>query len=322
MTRTALIAASLIALFSTPAHAQMAVWPQRTVRVITPVATGGGVDLAARVFAEKLSWRWGQPVVIENRPGGDGIVGVASFIATKDDHTLLFTLSATMGVHPVINDKLPFDPWRDLAPIAPACNVLIGFAATRAVAIETLADFVEQARKEPGKLNWAAGPGLPQFVMGAFQAKRDLQITPVFYRDARQPVQDLAEGRIHLLATSLATLLPLAQASKIRLLAISGKERAAIVPDVPTVLEAGYPELSMDGFVGFYAHAGVADDVRTRIVADVRAIAEDPQIRDRIKPAGLTPRPGTTAEFIAALEEQRARMIALAQQVRLPLAGQ
>src|SRR3954468_13597258 len=113
-------------------------WPHRTIRIIAPVPAGSGTDFSARLFAERLSQRWGQPVIVENRPGADGVIGVSAFLGTDDDHTLLFSISAVITVHPITHEKLSYDPVRELVPIAPASDIVLAIAASEKSSIRSL----------------------------------------------------------------------------------------------------------------------------------------------------------------------------------------
>jgi tripartite-type tricarboxylate transporter receptor subunit TctC len=313
--RSATVVLLLGSIFCSSSNAIAGDWPQRTVRLILNVPAGGAVDFSARLFAEQLSQRWGQAVVVENRPGADGMIGVAAFLGTEDDHTLLYSISAAITVHPITQLKLPYDPVRDLVPISPASDVILAIAASEKSSIRTLDGLVQAARAQPGKLNWAGSPGLPPFVVGGFFKNSNLDLVFVSYRDLAPAVQDLGEGRIDVFAHALTVIVPQVQAGKARLLAIASDVRSPLAPDVPTVAEAGYPELQMDGVVGFYGKRGIADGLRDRISADVRAIASDPGIRERLAAIGQSARPGTAAEFAALLDQNRRRLADLAKAI-------
>jgi tripartite-type tricarboxylate transporter receptor subunit TctC len=303
---TGLAAAS--SLLTTPSRAEP--WPHRSVRFIAPIGPGTALDLTARLYADRLAARWGQPVIVENRPGGDTIIGVSGFARANDDHTLLFSISSPAVVLPVTHEKLPYDPVRDLVPISTASDIFIAIAATASLKIDSLADLVRLARSQPGTLNWAAGPGLPQYVFAAFEKGAGLGMTSVSYREVVPSLQDLSEGRIHVVAHSLSALLPVVQAGKVRLLAVANRQRPEIVPDVPTVVEAGYPELAMDGFCGLFGWAGMPSELREQIAADVRAVAADAVIAQRLAAVGQVARGSTPAEFALVLAQQRDRMAA------------
>ena len=290
-------------------------WPQRTVRLIVPVPAGGASDFSARLFAERLSQRWGQAVIVENRPGADGVIGVAAFLNTDDDHTLLYAVSAVYTVLPITHAKLPYDPLRDLVPISPTSDVVLAIAVPEKKSSHSLDGLVQAARAQPGKLNWASSPGLPPFVVGGFFKNLKLDLAAIYYRDLAPALQDLGEGRIDLFVHALSVIMPQVQSGRARLLAVASDVRVPLAPDVPTVTEAGFPELRMDGVVGFFGKRGMPDALRDRIAADVRAIANDPGIGERLAAVGQTARPGTAAEFTALLDQYHRRLANLAKTI-------
>jgi tripartite-type tricarboxylate transporter receptor subunit TctC len=293
-------------------------WPDRAVHMILPVPAGSASDFTARLFAQRLSVRWGQPVVVENRPGADGIIGVSSFVNLHDDHTLLFAISAVATVHAVQNENLPYDPIEDLLPIAPVSEIVLAIAASEKSGIHSLEDLVRSARAAPGKLNWASSPGLPPLIFGAFIKGLGLEMTSVFYRDLAPAVQDLGEGRLDIFVHALSVLIPQAQSGRVRVLAVASRQRAPAMPDVPNVTELGFPELSMDGLCGFFGSRGMAVAIRERVATDVTAIAKEPGVQERLAAIGQAARPGTAAEFAAFLADNRKRLMVVARTAGVP----
>src|SRR5262245_38198921 len=303
--RTILGCAMLIAL---PGPAAAQAWPQRTVRLILPLGPGSATDVTARLYAERLSERWGKPVVVENRPGPDALIAVAGFIAARDEHTLLFSFGGPVTINPVVYDKLTYDPDRDLVPIVSASDSFLAVAASASTNIASLDDLVAHAKAAPGKLNWAATAGLPQFAFAGFARSTGLDMVQVGYRDFSPALQDMSEGRISVVTTGLVPLLPLAQAGKARILAVTNRARSPAAPDIRTATEAGHPALAVDGFQGFFGWRDMPDELRQRIAADVRAVATDPVLAERLKAIGQAVRVGSTADFIAMIDEQRAKI--------------
>lgn len=293
-------------------------WPDRAVRLILPVPAGSASDFTARLFAERLSVRWAQPVIIENRPGADGIIGVSSFVNMHDDHALLFAISAVATVHAVQGEKLPYDPIEDLVPIASASEIVLAIAASDKSSIRSLEDMVSSARAAPGKLNWASSPGLPPFIFGAFIKGSGLDMTSIFYRDLAPALQDLGEGRLDVYVHALSVLIPQAQAGRARLLAVASRQRAAATPDVPSVTELGFSELSMEGLCGFFGQRGMATAIRERVAADVMAVASEPAVQERLAVIGQTARPGTIADFAGFLADSRKRLTVLGRTAAIP----
>jgi len=282
------------------------------VRFIVPLPPGTSTDLVARLFADRLSERWRQPVAVENRQGADGIPAVTGFVSARDNHSLLFSFAGIITINPLTYDKLPYDPVRDLVPVAWVADNFIGIAVPETLKVNSLDDFVKLARSQPGKLNWAASPGVPHYVFAALQKSAGIEMMQVSYRDFRPALQDLGEGRIQAVATGVALLVPQMQAGKVKLLMVNNRQRSPQAPEVPTATEAGYPELTFEGAVGLYGWRDMPTGLKERIAADVRAVATDPTTAARVANMGSALRVGTSTEFAAVIEEQRAKIAAIA----------
>jgi len=309
-----LLAANTPSLAQSPAQP----WPNRTVRLITPLGPGSGMDIAARTLAEKLAQRWGQSVVVENRQGGDGIPAVQSMLSDRDNHSLIYGFAGLLSINPIIHDKLPYDPARDIVPVASVVDATIPLVVSESLKVGTTAEFVALARTRPGQLNWAATTGLPLYIVAALQKSTGIDITQIAYRDFGPAFQDFATGRVHLLATGITSLLPQVNAGRGRFLFVPNRERSPLAPDVPTAKDAGFPELTFDAVNGLYGWRDIPPAIKDRIAADVRAIAADPAVVERLKPTGALMRPGTGAEFAAAIEHQRQQVTAVAQMLAKP----
>jgi tripartite-type tricarboxylate transporter receptor subunit TctC len=305
----AALVVSALVLSGTPTLAQT--WPQRTVKLMVPLGAGSGTDVSARLLADHLAKRWGQPVVVENRPGADGIIGLTAFLTGGDDHTLFFTPTGTFAVHPFLHGTPSYDP-RDLVPIARITNTLLTVAVPASLKLGSLAELVALARSQPGKLHWATVTAATEFTFAGFLKGADLSMVKVPYRDTVQAVNDLAEGRIEVFLSALVTVRPHVQAGKVKLLALTNRERAPIAPEVPTAIEAGYPALEFDGLVGLFGVRAMPIELRERIAADVQGVVADPAIASRLAATGQIVSPGTPAEFAASIEEQSAKFTAIA----------
>jgi len=288
-------------------------WPQRTVRLIIPLPPGTGTDIAGRLLAERLAERWRQPVIVENRQGADGIPAVTTFLAARDTHVLLLSFAGIITINPLLHERLPYDPVRDLVPIVPVSDNFLGVSASSVLKAESLADLVRIAKAQPGKLNWAATPGLPYYILLALQKNAGIDLTQVSYRDFGPAYQDLNQGRLHVAATGVPALLPHHHVGTGKLMFVTNRERSPQAPEVPTAREAGYPDLTFEGTVGIYGWRDMPIDIQERISADVRVIAAEPVFRARLASGGTTARAGTAAEFAAAIEDQRAKIAAIHQ---------
>ena len=297
-----------------PQQAISGSWPERTVRMTTPFGPGISPDVAARVLADALSKRWKQPVVVENRPGGDTMVGTKAFLETRDDHGVLFTTHSTFTVLPLLRAKVPYDPVGDVRPISLAVEDYLTIAASPTLEVATLADFVKLASEKPTKLNFYAAPGAPYLAYLAFQKRAGIDTTFVAYNSPVNAISDLSEGRIHVAVMPLASVLGAAQAGKIKLLAVTNAKRTAAAKDVPTVTEAGYPEFTFGGFLGLFGPKDMSTELRERIAADVRDVLKEVNIQQRLADVGLLARGTTPAEFETVMAEQRVKWSAIARE--------
>jgi tripartite-type tricarboxylate transporter receptor subunit TctC len=305
---------AILALSVPPAPAQTPTqsWPQRPVKFIIPFGPGAGADIGARLLQDRLAARWGKPVVIENRPGGDGLVAIQAFLTANDDHTLLFTPSGNFTVHPYQYEKLPYTP-ADLVPIARVSNTIIAVGAPASMNFTTMADWVARAKAQPGKFNVTAVPGFTEFVFDYFIKTAGLDVQKIPYRDTVQAATDLGEARLQLYMSSYAILQPQTEAGRIKLMVVNGRERVPILPGIPTVFEAGLPALEYEGLVGLFGLKTMPKDLIAKIGADVVEAAKDPSVATRLHATAQVANPGGPAEFAASIDAQRAQIANIAQ---------
>jgi tripartite-type tricarboxylate transporter receptor subunit TctC len=296
---------ALAAAFAFPAAAR-AEWPERPVKLIVTFPPGSANDAAARIFADALGKKWGKPVVVEDRPGAEGTIGVGSFVAGQDDHTLLYTVAGSVTMAPLLIDKLAYDVERDLQPIAATTAIVLTLAVSNDLPVRSIPELIDVLRSSPGKYAWTSGPTLPRYVFAAFLKRNGLQMNFVSYRDASQPQADLGEGRIQVLVTSLTASSSPVQTGKARFLAVISPTRAAVLPDLATARELGHPELEIDGLAGIFGGKAVSDTLKNRIAADVAAICRDPEVRHKLQAGGHNVLSGTAEELKAGIARQRA----------------
>ena len=314
MPRIALfIAAALVVLVQNIGGVAAQTYPTRPVQFILPFGPASGVDTTARLIGDGLSKRWGQPVVIENRPGGDGLVSINAFVSAKDDHTLLFVPASTFTAHPYTKDKVPYDAERDLLPIVNVTTITIAVGVPESLGVKSLAEFVALARAKPDTLAVSAAAGNSDLILSGFIKTQKLPVTRVPYRDIQQAPNDLAEGRIQFLMASYATMRPLFQAKKIRILAVTSQKRVGIAKDIPTVAEAGFPYLGMDSLIGIYGPRGMPMALREKIASDVKAVVDaNPTIATRLGATGQIVDVRGAAEFTAGIKEIRDQLASIA----------
>ena len=302
--------------FSERAIAQATPYPARPIRLIVPYPPGGPLDTAARGLAERLKETLGI-VVVENRPGAGGNVG-ADYVAKQpaDGYTLVVGAVATHAINPWLYPKLPYDPIRDFAPItliAQVPNVLVMPPETAArYRIESLRDLIDVARKNPGKLNYASGGnGSGGHMAGELlKSMAHVAIVHIPYAGAAPAQLGMLAGQTDLMFDNLASAAPQIRAGKLRAFAVTGARRAAAFPELPTMTEAGGPQLAgfeVSTWFGVLAPAGTPADIVTRLNETMRAALADSTMRERLARMGAEPSPTSPAEFAAFIKTELAK---------------
>ncbi len=286
-------------------------WPTRPVRFIVTLGAGSGVDIGARLFADKLSALWHQPVVVENRPGGDGILAITSFLGAHDDHTFLVCPVSSFTAHPYFHDTLPYDP-KDLIPVARVSKTVVAVAVPVSLGVNSLKDLETLARKQPGKLNWTTATGFTDFVFAGYLHTVGLKMEKVPYKNPAGAATDLAAGTIQVYMPAYAIVRPQVMAGKVKVLAITNRQHFSALADIPTAKEAGYPSLDFDGLVGIFAAPETGGDIRDKIAKDVEAVAKHPTILERMTATGQIVSAGNGTEFAKSIAEQKAQVEAVA----------
>ena len=287
-----------------PAAAQT--WPHRAVKFIVPLGPGAGVDIGARLLADRLSQKWGQTVVVENRVGGDGVVGLGAFAKAHDDHVLLDSPVSAFTAHPYLYNNLPYKP-EDLNPIVRISNTTVSISVPTALNVNSLKELFDLARREPGKLNWAGVTGALDFLFEGFLKGEGLDLKKVPYRNPVEATNDLSENRVQVYEGAFAIVRPHLQSGKIKVLAVTSTVRDPAHPEIPTVADAGFPGLTVDGLVGFFGPSDMPAALRDRIAADIKAVA-DKTIADRLATTGQVMNIGGSAEFAKSIAAQRAQI--------------
>ena len=307
--RTLHIAFAFLALASGRTAALAENWPVQPVKIVTPFPPGSGGDVTGRHFANALAKRWGKPVVVENRPGADGIIAVNALLASSDAHTLLYTNGGPLTSNLISHTgKLPYDADRDLLPISGGAEVFVAIGVPAALPAKSLGDFVKLARARPGQLNWAGTSGSLDYLVPGFFRELGLDIVQVRYRDIASAMQDLSQSRLHFYAAAVATQLPMVQAGSVKIVAVTNKDRSPAVPSVPTVDEGGFSELRYEAFLGFFAPRGMTPVVQEKISEDVRAVGANPELTEKFNAVGMKVRVTTPNELAMIVGDERAAL--------------
>jgi tripartite-type tricarboxylate transporter receptor subunit TctC len=280
-------------------------FPTRPVRIIVPNSPAGITDIAARFIADALSTTWGKQVVVENRPGGGGLVGVTSVTrATADGYTLLMTTNGELALTPVINAKVRYDVEKELVPLVMATNNPIVLAANVNTPYQTLADVVADAKARPGEIAWGSpGVGTWNHLTGEWlNDALGIKLIHVPYRGGGPAGTALAGGEIPLGFVAISSALPHVQSGRIRVLALTSSHRPKFAPSWPTVAETAVPGFNSMQWVGLYAPAGVDPALRAKIAKDVLAVLAQPVVRQRFENAGAEVVAGDGAAATKQLE--------------------
>lgn len=286
-------------------------YPNKPIKLVASYPPGGGTDMMARIIAEKLQARLGQPVVVENRAGGMGIIG-AKFAATSkpDGYTLYVGSSDHMVLLPIQYENLPFDPATDFIPIAPIANQYEVLVAHPSVHANSVKELVALAKATPGALNYASqGTGAIGHLSGElFQSRTGTKITHVAYKGTAPAVTDLLGGQgPTLMFGMMATIAPHVKAGKLKALVVTSPRRSALLPDVPTAAEAGLPNFVLAAWNGVFAPAGTPAAIVERLNAAIREALQAPDTAERLAKAGLEPAIATPAEFAAQIKADQQR---------------
>ena len=301
------LAAVLAAMW--PAYAADQHYPTKPVRLINPFAPGGPVDLVGRTVAQELSKQWGQPVVVDNRPGAGTTLGAGLVArATPDGYTLLVTSVSTV-VAASVYPNLPFDAAKDFAPVAVLAQTPLMFGVHPSVAAKSVQDFLALARAKPGQIRYgSAGQGTITHLSGELlKSVTKIDLVHVPYKGGAPSVAATTAGEVQAVFDQSAALLPQVKAGKLRALGMTSAKRVEIAPDVPTFIESGVPNFEVIVWNAILAPAGVPRGVMDTLNAHINRALKQPEVRDRLIGLGLTPVGGTSAEFSALYKNEVSR---------------
>lgn len=284
-------------------------WPDRPVRLINSGAAGSGIDLVARVLAEGLAQRLGQPFLVENRPGGGSVLAVQAHVQARPGESLLLAATSVASTVPYTFDgRLPYEPARDLVPVAVPASEFLCYAASATLPVRTLQDFVDHAAARPGALNWYSVPGFMELDARMLFFQNGLELTYVAYPGSPAALLDLVAGRIQFAALPLTPILGAVREGKVRALAVTSGIRSPALPEVPTTKEAGFPEHLYDPYTALFGWRGMAAPVRDRLAAAVAEVVGQPATAERFGRAGIVARFGGPEMLAGVIEEQRGRV--------------
>lgn len=284
-------------------------YPAKPIKLILPYTAGSPVDVIARLIAPGLAARLGQSIVVDNRPGGGTTIGLKAVMASDPDgYTLLFTNTPTHAIGHLVAKGFSYDPIKDFAPIVTVGSTSMTLVVPASLPVNSLRDFIVYAKANPGKINVGFGHGtLPHLFADAFKQATATDITNVPYRGGAQAITDMLGGRIHMNTGARATLLPFIRDGRIKALAITGARRDAELPNVPTMIESGLPDLTTVTYYGFLGPAGTPADVVARINREINESLRLAEVRASMQRIGCEPTGGSPGDFAELIAQQSQR---------------
>ena len=307
-TALALGLGSLAATMLPMAARAQAQWPTRPLKVIVPYPAGGVNDVVARMFAERLRPLLGQSVVVDNRAGAGGTIGMDAVAKADDDHTLAFAAISPLTLNPLIM-KVQYDPMKDLVAVASVMYSPVYVLATSRFKGASFKDAIATAKAQPGKVSIASsGYGtLGHVMIEQIRRKSGADLTHVPYKGGTQLITDAAGAQFDLLvANPFAPVNALIDQGKLRVLAVTGPKRLAKMPQVPTLAELGYPEANLTSLFGFYAPASMPPEIVQRLHADINKVLAEPQVQEQLRKLDNVPSLGTRQQFAAVIQKDYA----------------
>jgi len=285
------------------ANAAMAqTYPSQMIKVICGVASGSPIDVTARLVTNDLPNRLGKPVIVENRPGGGGTIGVGEFArAAPDGYTLLCGAIGNAFAAKVVGR----DPAKDFIPVATVARIAWVVVVRPELPATSLRQLIEHAKANPGKLNWGFGQGTAPHMFGEMlKTATGIDVANIPYKSGTQAVPDMLGGRIDINIGTLSTLLPLIRDGKVRAIAVTSEARSPDLPDVPTMAQSGFPQLTRGDWIGFWAPAGTPPDIVTRLNREINAGLATPETKAAMKRLGFEPSVRSPQEFAAFIRDE------------------
>ena len=309
ITRTTLALAT-VTLLTGFAHAQITPFPNKAVTVIVPFPPGGGTDIGARVIAQKLTVKWGQSVVVENRAGAAGLVGADVVAKAKPDgYTLLVGNVGTQAINPSLYARMPYNADTAFAPISMIAELPFLMMASTKVPAKSVREFIALAKAEPGTRTFASSGngGSPHLTAEIFQTAAGVKMTHVPYKGGGPALTDLMAGHVDILFASVLEGSGHVKAGKLQAFAMSGATRSPALPDVPTLAEAGVSGAESGSWIAMFAPAGTPQIIIDKIAADIKEALSVAETRDKLIAQGATPQSSTPAELKTIIDRDRVR---------------
>jgi len=294
-------------LFALPHTAQAQAWPNRAVRLISPFAPGGGADITSRAIAQKLGPALGQQVIVDNRGGAGGMLGVElGAKAAPDGYTITMGTIGPIAISPSLYAKMNYDPVKDLIPVTLAANALNVLVVHPSLPVKNVKEFIALAKARPSQLNFgSSGPGATDHLSGElFNAMTGVRMVHVPYKGGAPAMLDLIAGNVQLVFSTMSTAIGSIQANKIRALGMTGNQRFELMPDLPTISEAGLEGFEANNWYGIFVPAGTPKEIVTRLHEETIKALAAPDIKKRLLESGIVATTNTPEQFAAYIQSE------------------
>ena len=309
--RSLIVLVALAGLVPLSANAQP--WPSKPVKLVVPFPPGGGNDVFARELALELQKKFGQPFIVENKPGASGNIGIEAVAKSPPDGYTILVVSNTLVTNPGLSSQVPYDVYKDFVPISLAASLPVALIVADGVPAKNLQELIAYAKANPGKLTYgSAGVGAPHHLTTEyFNSRAGITMLHVPFKGQGQIVPELLAGRVDLAFLAISSVTQHLKTGKVRGIAVAGKERTAIAPELPTLAEAGMPGVSVEWWLGVLAPAGTPADIVNKLNEAIVALCRSPEFKAKLQGQGIETIGTTPDAFAAALREEVPRWAAV-----------
>ena len=305
-----LLAAMPWLIFSTTLAAQSAAWPAKPIRWISPFAPGGGADITSRIIAQKLGPALNQQVLVDNRGGAGGNIGVdIAAKAPPDGYTLVLGTIGPIAINVSLYKKLPFDPMKDLLPITQAANALNVLVVHPSLPAKTVKDVIAIAKARPGELSFgSSGPGATDHLAGElFKTLTGVNMVHVPYKGGAPAMLDLMAGQVQTVFSTVSTAIGAIKGGKVRAIAMTGDKRFELMPELPTIAQAGVPGFEVRNWYGVFAPAGTSKEIVTRLNSELVKVLQMPDVKSKLLESGIEALHSTPEQFATYIQSETRR---------------
>ena len=305
-----LLAAMPWLIFSTTLAAQSAAWPAKPIRWISPFAPGGGADITSRIIAQKLGPALNQQVLVDNRSGAGGNIGVdIAAKAPPDGYTLVLGTIGPIAINVSLYKKLPFDPMKDLLPITQAANALNVLVVHPSLPAKTVKDVIAIAKARPGELSFgSSGPGATDHLAGElFKTLTGVNMVHVPYKGGAPAMLDLMAGQVQTVFSTVSTAIGAIKGGKVRAIAMTGDKRFELMPQLPTIAQAGVPGFEVRNWYGVFAPAGTSKEIVTRLNSELVKVLQMPDVKSKLLESGIEALHSTPEQFATYIQSETRR---------------